>query len=591
MAVKKTIELGIDIKKAQDDIRDIREQFAELKDSIKSVEDASKKQTKQNTKGFKLLKGAVDRAKKGISSMSLAIASIPVRIVQEAFSAFKEVLGQNQVVADAFAIAFGTVSNLFNDFINFVLKNWEKATKPITEFFESDTFDKIELTFAALVTRIKNLIQGIGGLGKALVKVFQRDFQGAADEAKDAFTNLSESITGNSVETIETQEKIATTLKKVGDVIKENTKDAYENAKAEVELRNAAALAAAEQEKLRIANLKAAEDQRQIRDDVSRSIEERIAANKQLGVILEEGIKQEKELAEVQLAAAEAALANNSTNIELQAEVIRAQAAVLDIEERIGGLRSEQLTNENSLRQERLDLTLSQIDAENELLSVDQQLAIQLEKNILDRIELEKQANEQQKQAAQDRTNAIIAEFGLYSQQALESLKEQAVIFKQAENNKTLLTRQGEDARREIVLGTLGALQAAFGEQTAVFKAAAIASAIINTREAFTAALGQKPFTPFNFIAAAGVLASGFAQVKKIVSTKIPGSKEIGVATDTGAGPSVAQAPAFNVVGQSPLNQIAETLNNQPPTKAYVVSGEVTTAQQLDRNIINESGI
>ena len=35
MAVKKTIELGIDIKKAQDDIRDIREQFAELKDSIR----------------------------------------------------------------------------------------------------------------------------------------------------------------------------------------------------------------------------------------------------------------------------------------------------------------------------------------------------------------------------------------------------------------------------------------------------------------------------------------------------------------------------------------------------------------------------
>ena len=358
MAVKKTIELDVDIKKAQDDIRDIREQFTDLKKSIDSVEDSAKKTAKNTEKGFKGLKGAVDRVKKGFSGLGLAIKGLGIGLVLEAFNTFKSVLQQNQVVSDAFAVAFGTVSNLFNDFINFVLNNWQKATKPITEFFESDTFDKIELTFAALVTRIKNLIQGIGGLGKALVKVFKGDFAGAADEAKDAFTNLSESITGNSVETIETQEKIATTLKKVGDVIKENTKDALNNAKAEVELRNAAALAAAEQEKLRIANLKAAEDQRQIRDDVSRSIEERIEANKQLGIILEEGIKQEKELAEVQLAAAEAALANNSTNIELQAEVIRAQAAVLDIEERIGGLRSEQLTNENSLRQERLDLTL-----------------------------------------------------------------------------------------------------------------------------------------------------------------------------------------------------------------------------------------
>ncbi len=591
MAVKKTIELDVDIKKAQDDIKDIREQFAELKKSINSVEDSAKKTAKNTAKGFKVLKGAVDRVKKGFSGLGLAIKGIGIGLVLEAFNTFKSVLGQNQVVADAFAVAFGTVSNLFNDFIIFVLNNWQKATKPITEFFESDTFDKIELSFAALVTRIKNLIQGIGGLGKALVKVFKGDFAGAADEAKDAFTNLSESLTGNTVETIETQEKIASTLQKVGDVIKENTKDAYENAKAEVALRNAAALAAAEQEKLRIENLKAAEDQRQIRDDVSRSIEERIEANQQLGVILEEGIKQEKELAEVQLAAAEAALANNSTNIELQAEVIRAQAAVLDIEERIGGLRSEQLTNENSLRQERLDLTLGQIDAENELLSVDQQLAIQLEKNILDRIELEKQANEQQKQAAQERTNAIIAEFGLYSQQAMESLKEQAVIFKQAENNKTLLTRQGEDARRDITLQTLNLIQSAFGEQTAVFKAAAVASAIINTREAFTAALGAKPYTLGNIALAGATLVAGFAQVKKIAATKIPGAKQIGSAADTSGGPAVAQAPAFNVIGQSPINQLAQTIGGQQPVKAYVVSGDVTTAQQLDRNIINESGI
>jgi hypothetical protein len=52
-----------------------------------------------------------------------------------------------------------------------------------------------------------------------------------------------------------------------------------------------------------------------------------------------------------------------------------------------------------------------------------------------------------------------------------------------------------------------------------------------------------------------------------------------------------AQAPAFNVVGASPINQIAQTLNNQQPVKAFVVSGDVTTAQQLDRNIISESGI
>ena len=41
-------------------------------------------------------------------------------------------------------------------------------------------------------------------------------------------------------------------------------------------------------------------------------------------------------------------------------------------------------------------------------------------------------------------------------------------------------------------------------------------------------------------------------------------------------------APQFNTIGTSGINQLA-TLQQQP-TKAYVVSGEVTSAQSLDRN-------
>jgi len=52
-------------------------------------------------------------------------------------------------------------------------------------------------------------------------------------------------------------------------------------------------------------------------------------------------------------------------------------------------------------------------------------------------------------------------------------------------------------------------------------------------------------------------------------------------------------APAFNVVGASATNQIAQTIANQQqqPIKAYVVSNDVTTAQSLDRNIISSASI
>jgi hypothetical protein len=65
-----------------------------------------------------------------------------------------------------------------------------------------------------------------------------------------------------------------------------------------------------------------------------------------------------------------------------------------------------------------------------------------------------------------------------------------------------------------------------------------------------------------------------------------------GGATGGGGGTAPA-APAFNVVGASSTNQLAQTIGNQQqqPIKAYVVSNDVTTAQSLDRNIISSASI
>ena len=64
-----------------------------------------------------------------------------------------------------------------------------------------------------------------------------------------------------------------------------------------------------------------------------------------------------------------------------------------------------------------------------------------------------------------------------------------------------------------------------------------------------------------------------------------------------GGSPSVPQSapnPAsFNVVGDSGTNQIAETLGQQNanPTKTYVVAGDVTSAQSLERNKIANASL
>jgi len=97
---------------------------------------------------------------------------------------------------------------------------------------------------------------------------------------------------------------------------------------------------------------------------------------------------------------------------------------------------------------------------------------------------------------------------------------------------------------------------------------------------------------------------AGAAQIATIAATKYKptggGSSSAGAAavaaatpsTTTqggGAGTSPSQAPSFNVVGQSGFNQIAGALGQQGPVQAFVVSGDVTTAQELQNNTITQA--
>ena len=54
----------------------------------------------------------------------------------------------------------------------------------------------------------------------------------------------------------------------------------------------------------------------------------------------------------------------------------------------------------------------------------------------------------------------------------------------------------------------------------------------------------------------------------------------------SGGGGGGAPAPSFNLVQGTQGNQIANSINqnNKQPLKAYVVSGDVTSQQSLDRN-------
>jgi hypothetical protein len=132
-------------------------------------------------------------------------------------------------------------------------------------------------------------------------------------------------------------------------------------------------------------------------------------------------------------------------------------------------------------------------------------------------------------------------------------------------------------------------------KQFQIQKAFNLAAAVTNTAMAVTGALtaGGNPIklaTGAQFVEAGIAATVGAANIAKIASSKFGGgSQGGGGSAPAGGGGSGAQmqAPQFQTIGTSGVNQLA-TLQQQP-TRAYVVSGEVTSAQSLDRNRVQNA--
>lgn len=85
--------------------------------------------------------------------------------------------------------------------------------------------------------------------------------------------------------------------------------------------------------------------------------------------------------------------------------------------------------------------------------------------------------------------------------------------------------------------------------------------------------------------------------IASILAASAKGFQELGggggsaPSGSAGGGSGTSSAPQFNLVGQSSTNQLSQTIANQQkqPIKTYVVAGDVTTQQGLDRNAVSTS--
>jgi chemotaxis protein histidine kinase CheA len=155
-------------------------------------------------------------------------------------------------------------------------------------------------------------------------------------------------------------------------------------------------------------------------------------------------------------------------------------------------------------------------------------------------------------------------------------------IAKNETKEKEDLSKKEMEAKMAIFDATSTALSSItqlVGESTAMGKSLAVAQAIIDTYTGATKAFAQGGV--LGYIGAAGVIAAGLANVRKIVSTQIPGQP------DAGGMPS--QGPSVSIIGGTadPSAQMAASLNKSlgKPAKAYVVGNDMSSQQALDRRI------
>ena len=554
---------------------------------------------------FKALKGTVAGAIKQFGVLRLAVAATGIGALVLAIIAVGKAFTSSEEGQNKFAKIMGVIGAITGNLVDLLADLGEKIIW-VFENPKQALSDFGNLIKENISNRFEGLTELIPQLGKAINLLFKGQFSEAGKVAGNAVAKVAlgvEDLSG----------KIQGAIDKTKEFIAENVNEAKiaaqiadQRAKADKQER---ALLTERAE----ANRKIAELREKAADKENVQVEERIAALQEAGRINEEITLKEIEAARLRFEAKKAENALSKSTKEDLDEQAQLQARLIDLETarlqkqkaltaEITTATREAATEQKAIKDKAAAEDKARDDAEakrkadikaieDETRKKDEEAAAETE---LQKIELEKQRTLEKldflKATEEERAN-IIASFDA-------KIKAQKDKDREAER----LAEEALQKQKIAIIGqTFGAIAGILGENSKAGKAAAIAQATINTYQGMTEVFSSpstlpEPFGTIQKIASAGtILASGLKAVGSIKSQKLPsisGGRGGGGGVSSAAAPTLA-APSFNIVGQTGTNQLAESISGQEkqPIKAYVVSSDVTSAQSMERNIVQGASI
>ena len=580
------------------------------------------------TKGFKLMKIAWMAT--GLGALVLLITSITGAFTrseegQEKFARGMAMIGA--VVNQALDLFANLGSGIIDAFLNPVetLKSFGKTIK---EF---------------VMDKVNKVIEGLGFMGTAISKLFKGDFTGAMDAGKQGLKNLNDGLNVTKMVYDGVVEGTKKLIKATAELIDETGREIDIMNKVTKMRQKAHHIERDLQIERANANREINEIRLKAEDRENQSASDRIKLLRKAQAIEEEITKKEIEAKQMLVDAMILEQSISLTTIEEKDKLAKMQAELINLDTK--KLRSQRLL------QTQITTALNEeIAAANQLQKFKDSLRIKDEENKFAEIEQEKadrlksledlKATETEKQQIKlDIEQAFKDKKKLIEDEEKEKLEEERQLFLEKELEKQELDLEEQrakaldeltrlegteeqklainakfdkmeaddekikrDAEIDMAKNTFAGIANLLGENSKAGKAAAAAAALINTYQGITAELATKTVTPFGFamklVNIATTAAIGFKSVKSILATNP--STSGGSASNPGAGrtsatvePAPPIPPAFNIVGASGTNQLADAIGgqSQQPIQAFVVASEVTNAQALERNTIEGATI
>tara|TARA_R100000988_G_scaffold35109_1_gene17682 strand:+ start:2543 stop:4639 length:2097 start_codon:yes stop_codon:yes gene_type:complete len=631
--IKQTKERLVDEKVALKQVNKDRKKANEvMKESEKNAADYSgvlgtiDSQTGGAISGFTNLTKTIGGATKGFGLMGKAIMAtglgalvLIVSSLGAAFTGSEE--GQNKFakIMSVIGALTGNLVDLLADLGDAIISAFENPVESLNSF--------VDLLKNNLITRFEGLLNLIPNLGRAVEQLFKGNFSEAGKIAADSVGQVVLGV-----------ESVTDTVANATKAVKEFTAEQIKEGKAAAEVADMRAKAD-KIERALIVDRSKLESEIALLRLKSREEEKFSAAERKQALLDAQALEDQlldKETEFLELRRDAQMLENtfsrtNKENLTKEAEAIaavnRQQAArantARQLQREVNTISKQITAEEKAEATELANFRKSLRDAEAvseedrralELIKIQEHydaLILQAEENNVntDALNDARQLALAEKQAAFDATDLERKKKIADDEAAIEQAKEDrrqatfdnavALAGEETKLGKALLLAKQFLLAKNFIMDAKASIMNAKKATTDAVVTGAEASTEVSGSVAKAANTAPPPFNiPFILTAiATGV--SIISAVKSAVGSTKKAAAAAGGSSGGGTVPSPASVtpsaapPAFNIVGSSGTNQLADAIGGQTqqPVQAFVVASDVTTAQSLERNTIEGATI